>query len=193
MPAKPYQPNFDKTLYARSYLSLFTDLNRLHHSPNINISFSDYKDGYTLYAIDLTPDLAANESHVSVNRSGNIGIDIKFGTALSETVSLVVYAEYRNVIEIDKSRGVYTDFWNLKRMEEVMQVYGENISELVRQYKSIKNVIEGIAQEMFSDKINVTRIAFFLAFAQKALEECPKEAETIYEDVFHSLYRNIKF
>ena len=110
IPAKPYQPNFDKTLYGRSYLSLFTDLNRLHHSPNINISFDEYKDGYTLYAIDLTPDLAANESHVSINKNGNIAIDIKFGVALSETVSLVVYAEYRNVIEIDKSRGIFTDF-----------------------------------------------------------------------------------
>lgn len=110
LPAKPFQPSFESNLYARSYFSLFTDLNRYHTSANINISFSEYKDGYTLYAVDLTPDLAASEDHVSINKSGNIAIDLKFEKALPETVNLVVYAEYRNVIEIDKSRGVVTDY-----------------------------------------------------------------------------------
>jgi hypothetical protein len=110
IPSKPYQPNFEKNLYGRSYLSLFTDLNRYHNSPNVNITFDEYKGGYTLYAVDLTPDMASNESHISINKSGNIAIDIKFGSALPETVTLLVYAEYRNVIEIDKSRGVTSDY-----------------------------------------------------------------------------------
>jgi hypothetical protein len=110
IPSKPYQPDFEKDLYARSYLSLFTDLNRYHNSPNVNINFEEYKGGYTLYAVDLTPDMASNESHSSINKSGNIAIDIKFGAALAETATLIVYAEYRNIIEIDKSRGVTTDY-----------------------------------------------------------------------------------
>ncbi|XP_035227922.1 uncharacterized protein F54H12.2-like [Stegodyphus dumicola] len=65
IPSKPYQPNFEKTFYGRSYLSIFTDLNRYHSSPNINISFDEYKDGYTLYAVDLTPDMASNESQAT--------------------------------------------------------------------------------------------------------------------------------
>lgn len=110
IPAKPYQPDFANNLYARSYLSLFTDLNRYHNSPNININYSEYKSGYALYAVDLTPDLAANESHTSINKNGNIAFDIKFNTSLPTTINLIVYAEYRNLIEIDKSRGVTTDF-----------------------------------------------------------------------------------
>lgn len=110
IPAKPYQPNFTNNFYARSYLSLFTDLNRYHNAPNININFEDYKKGYAFYAFDLTPDLASNDNHMSVNKNGNLAIDIKFGSALPETVSLVVYAEYRNTIEIDKARGITTDF-----------------------------------------------------------------------------------
>ena len=109
-PSKPYQPNFTNDMYARSYLSLFLNLNRYHNSPNINISYDEYKNGYMLHAIDLTPDLAAGESHSSINKTGNIAFDIKFNSALPETVTLVVYAEYRNLIEIDKSRGVTTDF-----------------------------------------------------------------------------------
>lgn len=110
LPSKAYQPNFADDMYARSYLGLFLNLNRYHNSPNINISYGEYKNGYALYAIDLTPDLAAGESHSSINKTGNLAFDIKFNTALPETVTLVVYAEYRNLIEIDKSRGVTTDF-----------------------------------------------------------------------------------
>lgn len=110
IPSKPYQPSFGSDLYSRCYLSLFTDLNRYHNSPNINVNFTEYKNGYTLYAIDLTPDMASSEAHVSVNKSGNLAIDIKFASPLEETVTLVAYAEYRNTIEIDKSRGVFTDY-----------------------------------------------------------------------------------
>ncbi|GFS82312.1 uncharacterized protein F54H12.2 [Nephila pilipes] len=110
IPSKPFQLNFASNLYARSYLSLFTDLNRFHNSQNINISYEEYPKGYTLYAIDLTPDMAAGETHMSVNRTGNIAIDIKFSAPPDETVSLIVYAEYRNTIEIDKARNVFTDF-----------------------------------------------------------------------------------
>lgn len=110
IPAKPLQPKFDLAMYARSYFSLFTNLSRFHHSPNINIDVSEYKNGYTLYAIDLTPDLASGQSHTSINKTGNIAIDLKFDTALTETVSLVVYSEFRNIIEIDKTRGVFTDY-----------------------------------------------------------------------------------
>ncbi|GBM95028.1 Uncharacterized protein F54H12.2 [Araneus ventricosus] len=61
IPAIPFQPNFESNLYARSYLSHFTDLNRFHNSQNININYEEYKGGYSLYAVDLTPDLAFGE------------------------------------------------------------------------------------------------------------------------------------
>ncbi|KAF8790009.1 hypothetical protein HNY73_005097 [Argiope bruennichi] len=109
-PAKPYNPDFASDSYARSYLSLFTNLNRYHNFQNININYIEYKNGYALHAIDLTPDFASNESHTSVNESGNISIDLKFKEALSETVSLVVYSEFRNTIEIDRSRSVFIDY-----------------------------------------------------------------------------------
>ncbi|XP_035204710.1 uncharacterized protein F54H12.2-like [Stegodyphus dumicola] len=110
IPSKPLQPDFQQDCYARCYMNLFTDLNRYHNFQNININYEEYKNGYTLYVFDLTPDYAASESHTSVNKNGNIGIDIKFSHSLPETVTLLAFAEYRNVIEIDKSRSVFTDY-----------------------------------------------------------------------------------
>ena len=91
IPSKLYQPNFGNDMYARSYLSLFLNLNRYYDSPNINISYDDYKNGYALHAIDFTPDLASGQAHTSINETGNIAFDIKFDSALPEMVTLEVY------------------------------------------------------------------------------------------------------
>lgn len=110
IPGKPFTPDFEDNIYARSYLSLFTDLGRYHASQNLNISYSEYSAGYTLFTFDLTPDFEASSAHVSIAKNENLTIDLKFAKSLPETVSLIVCAEYRNTIEIDKSRSVYTDF-----------------------------------------------------------------------------------
>lgn len=109
-PSKAYQPNFDTDSYARSYLSLFTDLNRYHNAQNINIDFSEYKLGYTFICVDMTQDYQSASSHVSVTKNGNIAIDLKFSSPLDETQNLIVYATYNNYLEIDKSRTVFTDY-----------------------------------------------------------------------------------
>ncbi|XP_055938100.1 uncharacterized protein F54H12.2-like [Argiope bruennichi] len=111
IPSKPFQTKFDNSnSYSRCYMSLFTDLGRYHKDQDINISYTEYKDGYTLFAVDLTPDLNADGMHESISRNGNLTIDIKFSKALSETVNLIVFSEYRNTIEIDKSRSIFSDF-----------------------------------------------------------------------------------
>ncbi|GFQ68071.1 uncharacterized protein F54H12.2 [Trichonephila clavata] len=111
IPSKPFQPKFDgSNCYSRCYMSLFTDLGQYHKDQDINISFSEYKDGYTLFALDLTPDLSADGMHESISRNGNLTIDLKLSKALPETVNLIVFSEYRNVIEIDKNRSIFTDY-----------------------------------------------------------------------------------
>lgn len=110
IPSKPLQPSFEENRYARSFLSLFTNLGRFHRSQNIPISYDEFGKGYSLYAFDLTPDLSSNESHSSINKNGNIAIDIKFAKTLSHTINLVCYAEFRNTIEIDRARNVYCDY-----------------------------------------------------------------------------------
>lgn len=110
VPSKPFQPNFEGNMYARCFLSMFTNLGRFHRSPNIPISYETYSQGENFFCFDLTADFSANECHASINKSGNIAIDLKFAKPLTETVSLIVYAEYRNKIEIDMARNVYCDY-----------------------------------------------------------------------------------
>ena len=74
-----------------------------------DITREDYPNGYALYAFDLSPDLA-EEGHFNLENQGTVRLELKFGTALANTVTVVAYAEFENVIEIDRNRNIIYDF-----------------------------------------------------------------------------------
>ncbi len=69
----------------------------------------DFSRGYALYAFDLTPDLGEDD-HFNLTRQGSVRLVLKFAQALAETVTMIAYAEFQNVIEIDKNRNLIYDF-----------------------------------------------------------------------------------
>ena len=73
------------------------------------IASEDYPNGYALYAFDLSPDLA-EEGHFNLAKQGTVRVKLKFETALPITVTVVAYAEFENVIEIDRNRNIVYDF-----------------------------------------------------------------------------------
>ena len=109
IPSKPLQPDFDNDLYTRSYVSLFTGTGLMSQDQGNDISWEEYGNGYTLFAFDLTPDLS-DSGHFNIVKQGNLRLELHFKTQLPYTVNAIVYAEFDNVIEIDKSRNVLFDF-----------------------------------------------------------------------------------
>ncbi|GFV49225.1 uncharacterized protein F54H12.2 [Trichonephila clavipes] len=106
IPMSAYTPSYKNNLYSRNYLSLFTDL--AQH--NTNITLEEYKNNTCLYVFDLTQDYSASDPFNNIARSGDISIHLKFDEVLPETVTLLVYMEMQSLIEIDKSRNIFTDF-----------------------------------------------------------------------------------
>lgn len=106
----PLEPNFDKNLYMQSYNSLFYATGIHFKDCGLGISHSDYKNGFCLSCFDLTPDLSSSESHLSPNLTGILGLQIKFARTLTKPVTLIVYSEYSNMVEVDRYRSVSTDF-----------------------------------------------------------------------------------
>ncbi|KFM74444.1 hypothetical protein X975_15232, partial [Stegodyphus mimosarum] len=100
IPGKPLELDFDSENYIRAYHSLFSGFNR---DRGIYLSRDDFSAGHALYAFDLTPDLC-NDSHLNLQQQGNLRVELKFSKALTETISVLIYAEFENVIEINKSR-----------------------------------------------------------------------------------------
>ena len=74
-----------------------------------NISREDYSAGYALYVFDLTADLG-EEDHFGLVRQGSVRLSLKFSAALANNVAAVAYAEFENVIEVDRDRNVVFDF-----------------------------------------------------------------------------------
>ncbi|GIX82580.1 uncharacterized protein CEXT_275201 [Caerostris extrusa] len=106
IPMTAYTPSYKNNLYTRNYLSLFLDL--AQH--NTNVTLEEYKDNTCLYVFDLTQDFSASDPFMNVARSGDISINLKFLEDFPETITLLVYMEMQSLIEIDKSRNVFTDY-----------------------------------------------------------------------------------
>lgn len=107
VPHNPLQPNFEKNQCVRAYYNLFTAA----ENRGLYLSRTEFSQGYSLFLFDLSPDLC-DGSHLNLVRHSNLRLEIKFGIALQQTVSLLVYAEFENLIEINKSRNILYDFGN---------------------------------------------------------------------------------
>ena len=79
------------------------------HDRGNHISRDEYADGFTLFAFDLTPDLDKG-GHFHLVKQGNLRLELHFATQLPETINVIVYAEFDNVIEVDKARNVLFDY-----------------------------------------------------------------------------------
>ena len=104
--AKPFKPSDGN--YVRCYQSLYQGLNKLGERGAI-IKREDWPNGYSLFAYDLTPDLD-HDDHYPLVKHGNLRIEAEFRNALPETISLLVYAEFDNVIEISHNRNIIYDY-----------------------------------------------------------------------------------
>ena len=109
IPAKPLTPKFDDKLCTWSYTSLFTGTGFMGHDRGNHISCDEYADGFTLFAFDLSPDLD-DGGHFHLVKQGNLRLELHFQNALPETINVIAYAEFDNVIEVDKVRNVLFDY-----------------------------------------------------------------------------------
>lgn len=97
--------DFDKDRYHQAYNTLFQGLNEFPK----DISYSDYKNGYTLFVFDLTPDLCSAE-HFNLLRVGQLDLDIECSKPIPKDISAIIYFEFDNVLEIDKNRKIIKDY-----------------------------------------------------------------------------------
>ena len=114
VPFKPLQLSYtDATIrYIEAYLSMFSGTGKLFYDTGNKISrdISRIKNGYALYAADLTPDMCGSSDHFNVVQPGILALNLKFTTAPAAAVSLVRYAEFENTIHIDSERNVIYDY-----------------------------------------------------------------------------------
>ncbi len=110
IPSKPLQPDFANNLYMPCYNTLFSGTGFHYNDVGNDISRVSYARGYTLYAFDLSPDLAGTSTtHWSPARQGSLRIELGFSRALANAVNCIIYAEFHSLIQVDKARNVSFD------------------------------------------------------------------------------------
>jgi hypothetical protein len=60
--------------------------------------------GFCLFPFDFTPNLCGHKPHWCVQEQDSFRLEIGTSTSLIEVVTLVVYDEFREVLEIDRKR-----------------------------------------------------------------------------------------
>ncbi|ELT93030.1 hypothetical protein CAPTEDRAFT_210574 [Capitella teleta] len=91
---------------------LFHATGKLGLDAGNGIGRSDYVgNGYALHVLDLSPDLS-DGNHLELREKGTVGLEIHFATALPNTINVVVYSEFENLIEVDRNRRVIFDYAN---------------------------------------------------------------------------------
>lgn len=110
IPAKPLTPDFKSNQYTRSYYTLFEGSGIYFSDTGNDISIEEYPNGYCLSAFDLTPDLSSNDPHWNIIKSGTLRAEIRFSEPLAKPITFIIFAEFDNVIEIDKNRNIIIDY-----------------------------------------------------------------------------------
>ena len=108
--SRPLQPDFAGRRFIRSFLSLYTETGQYHLDEGINLIKDDFKGGNALFAFDLTPDLGSRGENFELVKNGNLRLEVHFAQALPATVNAVIYVEFDNLLQIDKSRNVVFDY-----------------------------------------------------------------------------------
>ena len=114
IPRKPLFLKFDDAggqNFIAGFQSLFSGTGKLSQDAGNQINRSDYGSCYTAFCFDLSPDHCSGD-HFELIKQGNLRVELHFKQALANTVNLIIYAEFQNVIEIDASRNVLYDYTN---------------------------------------------------------------------------------
>jgi hypothetical protein len=111
VPNQPLEFDFNSEkgiISTRGYNSLFKGTGIHYYDKGHQIKKELYDNGYFLLAFDLTADHANNALCSNFQNRGVIRIEGRFGDALKEAITCLVYCEYDAVVEIDYQRNIYT-------------------------------------------------------------------------------------
>ena len=103
IPNRPIETNFATGAVAHAYYNLARATGRAHDDVDHGITMQQFKNGFTIFMFDLTPD-GCHGSGVHLIKFGSLSLDVTFRTALPNTVSLIVFTERDELIQFDKDR-----------------------------------------------------------------------------------------
>ncbi|XP_015788365.1 uncharacterized protein LOC107365393 [Tetranychus urticae] len=109
-PSIPYTPEFANGNAMREFVELYRTLGQDEGIAQLNLQYEKYKDNKVLYAFDIGGELGAEIGVLSLVKRGKARLEVRFSQALASTIKAIVFAQYDNLITIDKDRQVTIDY-----------------------------------------------------------------------------------
>ena len=112
-PVQPMTPNFEKNLFVKEYVALYQSLNQNGTDAYTQITRKEFKDGFTIFAINLTPDLSSGPGavgHYNLVQRGELRMHLRFASEIKNTTTVLVFQEYDSIIEIDEIGQINTNY-----------------------------------------------------------------------------------
>lgn len=107
IPSTALTPNFEKKNFIRCFHSVFSGSGCHYSDCGTLINRDNYDKGYAVFCFDLSSDMSAScGSHFNLSKTGNLKIELGFAKPLSETINLMMHAEFDSILEIDQHRQV---------------------------------------------------------------------------------------
>lgn len=109
-PREPLEMDFPNDRYMRAYINLFEGMNQGQENVGNHITLADFKTSHCLFVFDLTPD-EQDAGHWELIKEGAVSIDAEFDADVpAGGIEMIVYAEFDNLLTIDRNRNVYFDY-----------------------------------------------------------------------------------
>jgi hypothetical protein len=103
VPHSGLKMNFEQDRYLDGHRSLSKI------SKDLDITFEEFKKGYALFCFDLNPDITSSV-HYSLLKDGSLEIEIKREKPSTESITLIIYTENDNILEINRLREPSFDY-----------------------------------------------------------------------------------
>lgn len=110
VPGQPFTPDFAKGKTLRSYMQTMRAFNYPNTDDTNGLTPTEFENGYTIYAFDLTADRESSAGHRQLITSKNLRLELFFDKPLPSTINVLLYAVYDSTIEITKLRDVITHY-----------------------------------------------------------------------------------
>ena len=105
-PRQPYRFNMEGCDYLQGLLSLYRVAGKLNENTDIGITRDTYRQGYNLIGFDVDPTTSADFRYLGKKKQGHTLLDLRFKKALAEPVTVILYATFPELMEIDLARNV---------------------------------------------------------------------------------------
>ena len=106
----PLEFDFANNQFEKGYWTLFSSTGKKYRDDGMMIQRNDYKEGYTLFAFNISPSTCNIGQYRDQEQTGNINIAFKFKESIPEPLTLCAYLQFEGSISINPTKQVTTNF-----------------------------------------------------------------------------------